>query len=182
MPYGDWPKNLDTVCQKVPKDAVLPAGTFEHDATMGELQVLVAAYRFTGDKRYRDAFLRGFRHRLNAQYANAGWTQYYPLGQAFHRHITFNGGAMVRVPVDHGQRFRPGDAGERTGRPNGANFGAARGRRWRKRAANAAWELRNFLRKRDLAPWCNVPRRWRQFLQRRARDSNPLGFPKEIVR
>jgi hypothetical protein len=42
--------------------------------------------------------------------------------------------------------------------------------------------LRNFLRKRDLAPWCNVPRRWRQFLQRRARDSNPLGFPKEIVR
>lgn len=94
---GDWPKNIDTVSQPFNDDLTKPNGTFDNGATSGELRVLARAYRLTGKPRYKQAFLRGFQHILDAQYDHGGWPQYYPLSQVYHRHVTFNDGAMIRL-------------------------------------------------------------------------------------
>ncbi|WP_206028677.1 pectate lyase [Thalassoroseus pseudoceratinae] len=95
--HGDWPKNTDTTSRPFPDNAKHPTGTFDNGATTGELRVLSRAYRVTGDERCKQAFLRGFDHILTAQYGNGGWPQYYPLSRNYHRHITFNDGAMIRL-------------------------------------------------------------------------------------
>ena len=41
--------------------------------------------------------LRGLDHVLRAQYATGGWPQFFPPGKGYHRHITFNDGAMVNI-------------------------------------------------------------------------------------
>jgi pectate lyase len=95
--YGDWPKNTDTTRQAWKGDGEQPAGTFDNGATSGELRVLARAYRITRHDRYKQMFLRGFDHILQAQYGNGGWPQFYPLSQGYPRHITFNDGTMIRL-------------------------------------------------------------------------------------
>ncbi len=95
--HGDWPKNMDTTRQKFSGNGEQPAGTFDNGATCGELRVLARAFRASGDERYEQAFLRGFDHILEAQYASGGWPQFYPLSSGYHRHITFNDGTMIRL-------------------------------------------------------------------------------------
>jgi PelA/Pel-15E family pectate lyase len=94
---GSWPKNLDTTAQAFTGDRRSLQGTFDNGATFGELRFLARIYAVTQDAGYRDAFLKGLDHVLRAQYPTGGWPQYFPPGKGYHRHITFNDGAIVNI-------------------------------------------------------------------------------------
>lgn len=96
---GGWYKNYDVA--KLPakmaasKDGV---GIFDNQATTGELRLLARAYRVTGDATFRDAFDRGLKFALDAQYPNGGWPQEYPVPtKGYAMQVTYNDGAMTRV-------------------------------------------------------------------------------------
>lgn len=95
--HGDWPKNGDTTNKKYTGDRSSLQGTFDNGATTGELRALARAVLVTKDSRYRDAFLKGLDHILQAQYGNGGWPQYYPLRKGYYTHITFNDNCMIRL-------------------------------------------------------------------------------------
>lgn len=94
---GAWPKNQDNSAASadIPRDRI--SGTFDNGATVGELRVLAAAFRATGEPRIRDAWRRGADIILKAQYPSGGWPQRYPPGTGYHRHITFNDGTMIGI-------------------------------------------------------------------------------------
>ena len=96
-PHGSWPKNRDTASESFDGNSDDLHGTFDNSATIGELRFLARAFRATNEPRYRQAFLKGLSHILEAQYPNGGWPQFYPLSKGYHRHITFNDDAMVRI-------------------------------------------------------------------------------------
>ncbi len=96
-PHGDWPKNRDTASEPFDGKSEDLRGTFDNSATTGELRFLARAFRATNASRYEQAFLKGLSHILEAQYANGGWPQYYPLSKSYNRYITFNDNAMVRI-------------------------------------------------------------------------------------
>src|SRR5690606_3349108 len=62
---------------------------------------LAKMYHKVKDKRYKNAFNKGFDYILEAQYDNGGWPQFYPFrkggGISYNTHITFNDNAMVNV-------------------------------------------------------------------------------------
>ena len=94
---GGWPKNTDTVTKKFEGDPLTLKGTFDNSATTDELRFLARSFNATKEDAYKDAFLRGLRHILGAQYSNGGWPQYFPLPPTYNRRITFNDGCMVRL-------------------------------------------------------------------------------------
>ena len=96
-PHGGWPKNRDTASEPFDGKSEDLHATFDNSATTGELRFLARAFRATNEPRYQQAFLKGFSHILEAQYPNGGWPQFYPLSKNYHRHITFNDNAMVRI-------------------------------------------------------------------------------------
>ena len=96
-PHGSWPKNRDTASEPFDGKSDDLRGTFDNSATTGELRFLARAFRATDEPRYKQAFLKGLSHILEAQYPTGGWPQYYPLSKSYHRHITFNDNAMVRI-------------------------------------------------------------------------------------
>ena len=96
-PHGDWPKNRDTASEPFDGKSADLHGTFDNSATISELRFLARAFRATNEPRYQQAFLKGLSHILEAQYPNGGWPQFYPLSKGYHRHITFNDNAMVRI-------------------------------------------------------------------------------------
>ena len=96
-PHGSWPKGRDTASEPFDGKSEDLRGTFDNNATIGELRFLARAFRATNEPRYRQAFLKGFSHILEAQYPTGGWPQFYPLSKGYHRHITFNDDAMVRI-------------------------------------------------------------------------------------
>jgi pectate lyase len=94
---GGWPKNVDTTAAAFTGDRKELKGTFDNDATTDELRFLSRIYRATKDDRYKKAFEKGLDHILAAQYSTGGWPQYHPPGKKYHRYITFNDDAMVRL-------------------------------------------------------------------------------------
>ena len=96
-PRGDWPKNTDTMTKAFSGDAKKIRGTFDNGATTGELRFLARAFVATKNSRCGLAFLKGLDHILGAQYPSGGWPQSSPPGRGYHRHITFNDNAMVRL-------------------------------------------------------------------------------------
>ena len=94
---GSWPKNLDTTARPFSAQDQKPQGTFDNGATTGELRYLARAYQATKDDRCRESCLRGIDHVLQAQYPTGGWPQFYPPSTQYHRHITFNDDAMIRL-------------------------------------------------------------------------------------
>jgi pectate lyase len=96
---GGWPKNEDTTAAPFTGDRTILKGTYDNGATTDELRFLARVYPTTKDTTYRDAFDRGLDYVLRGQYENGGWPQFYPPGDGYHRHITFNDGAMVRLLV-----------------------------------------------------------------------------------
>ena len=95
--HGGWPKNRDTASEPFDGKSEDMHATFDNGATTGELRFLARAFRVTNEPRYERAFLKGFSHILEAQYPNGGWPQFYPLSKNYHRHITFNDNAMIRI-------------------------------------------------------------------------------------
>lgn len=117
--HGGWPKNVSTASKPYTGDRKDLQGTFDNAATTGELRVLGRAYRVTGQERYKEAFLKGLDLILKAQYPTGGWPQYYPPSKSYHRYITFNDNAMVRVlyllrDVAHSPDFEFVDADRRS--------------------------------------------------------------------
>lgn len=95
---GLWPKNLDTAAKHAVEPPEKIKGTFDNGATFGELRFLADVFAATGDARCRTAVERGIDAVLRAQYPTGGWPQYDPPpAKTYHRHITFNDEAMVRV-------------------------------------------------------------------------------------
>ncbi|GAA5118474.1 pectate lyase [Luteolibacter yonseiensis] len=94
---GGWPKNTDTTGNPDAGDRENLKPTFDNGATTDELRFLARSFNSTGRESERAAFSRGLAYILHAQYPNGGWPQFYPPGKGYHRHITFNDGAMVRL-------------------------------------------------------------------------------------
>jgi pectate lyase len=96
--FGGWPKNLDTTAAPYTGDRKDLKPTFDNDATTDELRFLMRIFNATQEDRYRKAFDRGLHYILNAQYPTGGWPQLSPPPvKTYHRHITFNDNAMVRL-------------------------------------------------------------------------------------
>jgi len=96
-PSGSWPKNKDTASKPFDGDSEDLHGTFDNGATTDELRFVVRAFRVTNEPRYKQVFLKGLSHILEAQYPTGGFPQYYPISKGYHRHITFNDDVMVRI-------------------------------------------------------------------------------------
>ncbi len=94
---GGWPKNIDTTAAPYTGDRKKLQPTFDNGATTDELRFLAHIYDATKDETYRVAFDRGLTYILSAQYPNGGWPQFSPPGKKYHRYITFNDDAMVRL-------------------------------------------------------------------------------------
>ncbi|HEY1376766.1 MAG TPA: pectate lyase [Gemmataceae bacterium] len=93
---GGWPKNTDTTVPYAGDRAALKP-TFDNRATTDELRFLARMVGATHDDRYRTAFEKGMDYILKAQYPTGGWPQFYPPPKTYHRYITFNDDAMVRL-------------------------------------------------------------------------------------
>jgi len=94
---GDWPKNTNTTVHRFEGDRATLHGTFDNSATLPELRFLAKLFSVTKAPEYEKAFLKGFDHVLEAQYANGGWPQTSPPSKGYDRHITFNDDAMVNI-------------------------------------------------------------------------------------
>jgi PelA/Pel-15E family pectate lyase len=103
LPSGGWPKNTDmarplSAAEKAQLAKRTDAeATIDNGATTGEIRALAAIHVANGEARFRAAVEKGIAYLLAAQYANGGWPQYFPLRPGYHRRITFNDQAMVRV-------------------------------------------------------------------------------------
>ncbi|HMP81330.1 MAG TPA: pectate lyase [Verrucomicrobiota bacterium] len=94
---GDWPSNTRTPALPFEGDRSKLRGNFDNGATTGELRFLAKAFVATQDTNCAAAFYKGLDLILKAQYPTGGWPQNYPPDDQYHRHITFNDNAMVRL-------------------------------------------------------------------------------------
>lgn len=103
---GGWPKNKDmhqtlTISQKeelLKLKSIGIGATIDNGATVKELDFLSKIYVKIQDVRYKTAFQKGINYLIEAQYANGGWPQFYPLEKGdYSLHITYNDNAMVNV-------------------------------------------------------------------------------------
>lgn len=101
---GGWPKNYDMFAILTPdqKDSLIKAKsilntTFDNGTSYTQVAALAQIYNAIGDNKYKQAVLKGLDFILSAQYANGGWPQYYPLGENYSSHITYNDGAMMGI-------------------------------------------------------------------------------------
>jgi PelA/Pel-15E family pectate lyase len=107
---GGWPKNVSTTDAPFKGDRKSLQPTYDNGATTDELRFLARMYTATKDAAYRTAFDRGLDYVLKGQYANGGWPQYHPPpSKSYHRHITFNDNAMVRL-LEFVREVAKGDA------------------------------------------------------------------------
>lgn len=111
-PWGGWLKQYDVSTPRpeklpeqpevkgIPKvtgDNWTSVSTFDNGGTFTELRILGRAVRVTGKPEYRAAFDKGLGFVFDAQYANGGWPQRFPLHDDYGRFITFNDNAMLGV-------------------------------------------------------------------------------------
>ena len=102
---GGWPKNI-----KMQRELTAAArkdikrwkagkryATIDNKATTTEIKYLARLYNATKADKYRAAVERAFGYLFEAQYANGGWPQFYPLAEGYYTHITYNDDAMVNV-------------------------------------------------------------------------------------
>jgi PelA/Pel-15E family pectate lyase len=101
---GGWPKNIDMAkpLSDVEKATILSQkeqtdSTIDNGATYTQLSFLARVYTAQGHASHRESFLKGFDYLVKAQYPNGGWPQFYPNPTGYHKHITFNDGAMIGV-------------------------------------------------------------------------------------
>ncbi|MBW3622544.1 MAG: pectate lyase [Armatimonadetes bacterium] len=101
---GGWPKNQELAASltesertEVLRQKGRADSTIDNGATVEEMTFLAKVYNATKREPYRRAFLKGLDFLFAAQYPNGGWPQFYPNPTGYHRHITFNDGAMIGV-------------------------------------------------------------------------------------
>ncbi|MEO7495874.1 MAG: pectate lyase [Massilia sp.] len=104
-PAGGWGKNVrrDGPLRQKGQSYVIGhsyVGTIDNGATVTELRFLApvrAQLPGAQGKVVEDAFIKGVRYLLDAQYPNGGFPQVYPLEGWYHDAITFNDDAMAHV-------------------------------------------------------------------------------------
>jgi PelA/Pel-15E family pectate lyase len=94
---GGWPKNLSTTDKPYEGRLETLQPTYDNGATTDELRFLARSHVATRDLTVLSGFFRGLDYVLAGQYPNGGWPQHHSPGQGYHRHITFNDQAMVRL-------------------------------------------------------------------------------------
>jgi PelA/Pel-15E family pectate lyase len=101
---GGWPKNLDLTraLDRAEREKVVAAhgetdSTIDNSATTTEIRFLARVNAAADCEECRTAAAAGIGYLLQAQYANGGWPQYYPLRDDYSRQITFNDHAIVNV-------------------------------------------------------------------------------------
>jgi len=101
---GGWPKDYDMLAVLTETQRAQLAATrtrddtsFDNHNVFGQVEYLARAYAAAGDAEFRESCTRGFDFMLAAQMENGGIPQSYPKGTGYHRHITFNDGAMIGV-------------------------------------------------------------------------------------
>ena len=101
---GGWPKNYDrdeSLTKERTKEIRTRRNendaTIDNGATHTEIRLLAKAVRKLEENKFQESALRGIRYLLAAQYENGGWPQRYPGPKGYHRHVTFNDGAMIRT-------------------------------------------------------------------------------------
>lgn len=99
-PSGGWSKRTDMGSH--PRRAGEAFGvekkyipTFDNGATSTQVHLLAKAYSATNNPNYAEGFYKGLTLILEAQYANGGWPQTYPLVGGYHDHITYNDSLMA---------------------------------------------------------------------------------------
>ena len=100
---GGWPKNIDMArTLSAGERAAIAAGqaltdsTLDNGATTTQIRFLSRVYAATRREALREGVMRGIRYLFDAQHANGGWPQAFPLQADYSRQITFNDGVMVR--------------------------------------------------------------------------------------
>jgi PelA/Pel-15E family pectate lyase len=96
---GSWPKNIDTTAHPYEGDPADLKGTFDNGATVGELEFLAKMLSTDNGTLCKAAFTKGLDHTLAAQYRTGGWPQFFPPGNGYHRHITFNDNTMIHLMI-----------------------------------------------------------------------------------
>ena len=104
---GGWPKNIqmqnalsETEKQKLTAlKSDLHEITTDNGATSQEMLFMSKMYAQVKDERYKESFLKGLNYILEAQYANGGWPQFYPLKKGYYTHITYNDNSMVNILI-----------------------------------------------------------------------------------
>ncbi len=72
--------------------------TIDNNATTSQIIYLGRVYNASKQDRFKDAFIKGLDYLLQAQYANGGWPQYYPVDPSlYYARITYNDNAMINV-------------------------------------------------------------------------------------
>ncbi|MFL9829994.1 pectate lyase [Flavobacterium sp. ST-87] len=101
---GGWPKNYDMKAiltpeqvEKVASTKAVLHTTFDNETSYTHVYYLAQVYTATKIEKYKQACQRGIQFILDAQYANGGWPQYYPLEKNYSRHITLNDGAYMGI-------------------------------------------------------------------------------------
>jgi len=94
---GGWPKNVETADQPYTGKREDLKPTYDNSATTDEIRFLARVFAATSDRKYAEAVERGFDYVLKGQYLTGGWPQFYPPDKQYHRYITFNDDAMVRL-------------------------------------------------------------------------------------
>ena len=94
---GGWPKNVETADQPYTGKRKDLKPTYDNSATTDEIRFLARMYAATHEKRYAAAVERGVDYVMKGQYPSGGWPQFYPPDRQYHRYITFNDDAMVRL-------------------------------------------------------------------------------------
>jgi pectinesterase len=104
---GGWPKNIQmqNTLSETEKQKLISLKTDEHEvttdngATSQEMLFMSKMYAQVKDERYKESFLKGLNYLLEAQYANGGWPQFYPLKKGYYTHITYNDNSMVNILI-----------------------------------------------------------------------------------
>lgn len=102
---GGWPKNIQMQNELTPSQKkelleikkTTKETTTDNEATTQEMLFMSKMYTQVKDERYKESFLKGLNYLLEAQYANGGWPQFYPLKKGYYTHITYNDDSMVRI-------------------------------------------------------------------------------------
>jgi len=102
---GGWLKNYDMQAvltpeqvQKLVDTKNILHTTFDNSTTYTHIEYLAKVYTITHIAKYKTACEKGIQFCLDAQYANGGWPQYYPIEpKNYSRRITYNDGAFLGV-------------------------------------------------------------------------------------
>lgn len=71
--------------------------TFDNGSTTEQMTFLMALDSVRPDPRYREAYRRGLRYVLAAQFPNGCWPQVWPLDGGYHDAVTFNDDVTTRI-------------------------------------------------------------------------------------